>query len=98
MNHLGIVVAVAAVTVGSRIASTALLPPPRGRLAELIDRLPTPLFAALAAVSLTTSARGSTDPANLLAIAFALASTRHRSLLLTVLAGLAGFLIGDALT
>lgn len=98
MNQLGVVVvAVAVVTVASRIAATALLPAPRGRLAELVDRLPAPLFAALAMVSLTGSDRGIADPAPLLAVACALASARWRSLLLTVISGLAGYLVGDAL-
>jgi hypothetical protein len=93
-----VVTAVAAVTVGSRVAATALLPTPRGGLAELIKRLPAPLFAALAAVSLRGSDAGTADPAMLLAVGCALASTRWRSLLLTVAAGLAGFLIGDTLS
>ncbi len=97
MNLGGLVVAVAAVTVGSRIAAIALLPEPRGRLAAIVDRLPAPLFAALAAVSLTGSDRGSGDPALLLAVGCALVSTRWRSLLLTVIAGLGGFLLGQAL-
>ncbi len=89
--------AVAVVTVGSRVAATALLPAPRGSLAELIGRLPAPLFAALAAVSLRGSDAGAGDPALLMAVGCALASTRWRSLLVTVLAGLTGFVVGDAL-
>ncbi len=98
MNNVGLVIAVATVTIGSRIAARALLPAPRGRLAELVDRLPAPMFAALAAVSITSSDRGATDLAMFLAVGCALASTRWRSLLLTVTAGLVGFLVGDVLS
>ncbi len=98
MNNVVLVTAVAVVTVGSRIAATALLPTPRGALAALVDRLPPPLFATLAAVSLMGSDRGAADPAMLLAVGCALVSSRWRSLLVTVVAGLSGFLIGDAVS
>jgi len=97
VSDVALVATVAAVTVGSRVAATALLPAPRGRLAELIGRLPAPLFAAMAALSLVRSESGSTDPALLVAIGCALVSTWWRSLLLTVVAGLAGYLLGDLL-
>ena len=97
MSEVALVATVAAVTVGSRVAATALLPTPRGRLAELIGRLPAPLFAAMAALSLVRSESGSTDPALLVAISCALVSTWWRSLLLTVVAGLAGYVLGDLL-
>jgi hypothetical protein len=91
VSAAALVATVAVVTVGSRVAATALLPVPRGALAGLIGRLPAPLFAALAAVSLRDAATGATDPALLAAVGGALVSTRWRSLLLTVAAGLGGF-------
>jgi hypothetical protein len=97
VSDVALVATVAAVTVGSRVAATALLPAPRGRLAEVIGRLPAPLFAAMAALSLVRSESGSTDPAMLVAVGCALVSTRWRSLLLTVVAGLAGYVLGDHL-
>jgi branched-subunit amino acid transport protein len=86
-------VAVAVVTVGSRVAALALLPPPRGAVAGLVRRLPAPLFAALAALSLTGSDAGIADPPMLAAVGCALLVTRWSSLLLTLVAGLAGFLV-----
>jgi hypothetical protein len=86
-----VLLAVAAITVGSRVAALAVLPPPTGAAAGLVRRLPTPLFAALAALSLTGSARGVTDPAMLAAVCCALLSTRWSSLLITLGAGLGGF-------
>ncbi|UDY35095.1 hypothetical protein [Dermatobacter hominis] len=93
MSPLVLVVAVAAVTVGSRVAALALLPAPSGRTAEVIARLPAPLFAALAAVSITGAA-GSPDPGVIGASLGALASTPRRSLLATLVAGLAGYAVG----
>lgn len=84
--------AVAAVTVGSRCAALAVLPQPRGAVAGLVRRLPAPLFAALAALSLTGSDRGVADPAMLAAVGCALLATHWSSLLITLLAGLGGFL------
>lgn len=89
--------AVAAITVGSRIAALALLPPPRGVVADTVRRLPAPLFATLAALSLTGSAGGITDPAMLTAVGCALAVARWSSLLLTLAAGIGGFILAGAL-
>jgi branched-subunit amino acid transport protein len=90
-----VLLAVAAITVGSRVAALALLPPPRGAVAGLVRRLPAPLFAALAALSLTGSDGGVTDPAMLAALGCALLATRWSSLLITLGAGLAGFLVAS---
>jgi len=87
--------AVAAITVGSRVAALALLPPPRGAAAGFVRRLPAPLFAALATLSLTGSGGGVTDPAMLAALGCALLATRWSSLLITLGAGLAGFLVAS---
>lgn len=89
--------AIAAITFGSRVAALALLPPPRGATAGLVARLPAPLFAALAAVSLTGADGGVTDPATLTAVGCALAVVRWSSLLLTLAAGLVGFLVASLL-
>lgn len=83
--------AIAAITIGSRIAALAFLPPPEGAAAGLVERLPAPLFAALAALSFTDS--GATDPAMLVAAGCALVSTRWSSLLVTLAAGLGGFVV-----
>lgn len=87
--------AVAAITVGSRFAALVLLPPPRGAIAGLAQRLPAPLFAALAALSLTGSDAGAAEPAMLAAVGCALLATRWSSLLVTLVAGLGGFLLAN---
>lgn len=98
MSLFGLVLAVTAITVGSRVAALALLPPPRGRAAELAARLPAPLFAALAALSLTGSEAGPADPAMLAAVACALVAARRSSLLLTLAAGMGGFFVVSLLS
>lgn len=90
-----LLLAVTAITVGSRVAALALLPPLRGAAAGVARRLPAPLFAALAVLSITGSDRGIADPALLTAVACALLSTRWSSLLITLLAGLGGFVVGS---
>jgi hypothetical protein len=90
-----LLLALTAITIGSRVAALAVLPPPRGPAADVARRLPAPLFAALAVLSITESDRGVGDPALLTAVACALLSTRWSSLLITLLAGLGGFVVGS---
>lgn len=92
MSPVAFVAVVAVVTVGSRVVSLALLPPADGVLAGLVERLPAPLFAALAAFSLLGTAAGPTDPALLAGVACAVVAGRWRSLLLALAAGLGGYL------
>lgn len=86
-----LLLAIVVITVGSRIAALAFLPPPRGAAAELVQRLPTPLFAALAALSLAGSDGSAPEPAMIAAVCCALVATRWSSLLITLIAGLGGF-------
>lgn len=89
-----LLLAVAAITVGSRVAALAVLPQPPAAVAGLVRRLPAPLFASLAALSLT-EADGVTDPAMVAAVACALFASRWSSLLITLGAGLGGFLVAS---
>ena len=86
-----VLLAIAGITVGTRIAALALLPPPQGAAAGLVRRLPPPLFATLAALSLTDA--DTSDPALLAAIACAVVAARWSSLLITLAAGLTGFAV-----
>lgn len=94
MSNAVLVAAVTVITVGSRIVATAVLPPPHGATAEIVRRLPAPLFAAMAALSLVGSDQRRT-PA-LVAAAAAVAVAGRRSLLVVVLAGLVGYLVAEA--
>lgn len=95
MNLAALVSIVAVVTLGSRILALAVLPPPDGWLAEVVQRLPAPLFAGLAVVSLTGADSGLTHPPLLVAVLCALVSARWRSLLGTLAAGLGGYLLAS---
>lgn len=92
MSNVTIVALVAAVTVGSRVIAIALLPTPRGRLAEIVDRLPAPLFAVLAALT-TLGGDRTVDIGVFGGILAAVLAAPSRSLLPTVVAGLAGALL-----
>lgn len=92
-----VVLAVFVVTVGSRIIAGTFLPPPRGAAADIVARLPAPLFAALAALSAVGAGRDGAPVPVVVAAAFALLSTPRRSLLATLCAGLGGFAAATAL-
>jgi hypothetical protein len=94
MSNAVLVAAVAVITVGSRIVATAVLPPPDGATAEIVRRLPAPLFAAMAALSLVGNDQRGT-PA-LVAAAAAVTVAGRRSLLVVVLAGLVGYVMAEA--
>lgn len=85
------------VTVASRVLPMALLPTPRGRIAEVLDALPAPLFASLAALALVGGEQAPTPPV-LLAAAAALLGATRRSLALTLCCGITGFFLGQTLT
>lgn len=86
----------ALVTVASRVLPMTLLPVPRGRAAEILDALPAPLFAGLAALALV-GGDAPPEPPVLLAALGALLGAARRSLGLTLVCGVAGFLLGGAL-
>jgi hypothetical protein len=85
-----------AVTIGSRVLPMVLLPTPRGHAARLLDALPAPLFASLAALALFDDGHAPPLPVVLAAVAALLGATR-RSLGLTLACGITGFLLGEAL-
>lgn len=87
-----LLIAITVVTVGSRVAALAVLPAPPAAVAGLVERLPAPLFAALAALSIAGSEAGLAHPPLAVAVACALVSVRWSSLLVTLAAGLGGYL------
>jgi branched-subunit amino acid transport protein len=97
MSMWTLVVVVALITIGSRIVSLAVLPSPPTVVAAAVDRLPAPLFAALAAHSLAGAGAGALpDPTVLVAASLALmAALRWPSLLITLVAGLGGFAVAS---
>lgn len=95
---IALLLAVAAITIGSRIAALAILPPPQGALAVLVRRLPAPLFASLAALSITGTDAAATGPILAATGCALVAALRWRSLLVILAAGLGGFIAASLVT
>ena len=89
-----LLLALGAVTLASRVLPMALLPVPRGRAAELLDALPAPLFAALAALSLVGA--GTPEVPAVAAVGGALVGAARRSLLLALGCGATAYLLARA--
>lgn len=88
-----LLVGVTAVTVGSRVLPMTLLPEPRGRMAVVLEALPAPLFAGLAALALVED--GPPSWPLLAAVGGALVGAARRSLGLTLIGGVAAFLLAQ---
>jgi branched-subunit amino acid transport protein len=81
----------AALTYGSRVAALVLLPAPSPRVRGVIDRMPAALFAALAAHALVVPGTGLADPATLAAAFGALLVSPLRSLPACLVAGVVAY-------
>lgn len=93
-----LMLALGALTYGSRAAALVLMPQPPGRLRAFLERLPAPLFAGLAALALLgPDGRPIMSAPILAAVGGALLSTPFRSLLVTLAAGLIGYAVGGFL-
>ncbi len=87
---LALIAAIALMTYLSRALGLVLMPNPSERVKGVLDRIPAPLFAALAVTALVQDG-GLAAPETLAASAAALAATPTRSILWVLLAGLAGY-------
>lgn len=90
---VALIAVIAALTYLSRALGLVLMPHPPARVRAILDRIPAPLFAALAATAVIEDG-GLVEPETLSAAALALLATPTRSLLWVLLAGLAGFGLG----
>jgi branched-subunit amino acid transport protein len=94
---LPVLLVMAAITYASRALALVLMPsPPRG-VERFLNRIPAPLFAGLAALSLIDDSGDLAAPEVLIATAGALAASATRSLLYVLLGGLAGYALGTAI-
>ncbi len=93
MSDIALIVLVAVITYMSRAGAVVFVPAARGRLLELVSRIPAPLFASLAVFALIGEEIAVPEPAVMAAAGAALLVTPKRSLGLTLAAGIAGFLI-----
>jgi branched-subunit amino acid transport protein len=90
--NLGLILVIAVITYGTRALALVAMPDPSPSLRRLLDRLPAPLFASLAAISLFDEG-GLVDAPTLAAAAGALAFALTRSLLIVLLGGLVGYVL-----
>jgi hypothetical protein len=92
-----VLVAAALVTYASRAVALAFVPVPRGRLAAVLERMPAPMFASLATLSLVGDGPALADPPTLCAALGALGLSPRRSLAACLLGGVAGYALGRLL-
>ncbi len=83
----------AILTYGSRAVALVVMPNPTRRVRAVLDRVPAPLFGALAAISMFDEGQlASTD--TVFAAVGALIATPTRSLLWVLVGGMAGYALG----
>ena len=93
---LWLVALIAALTYASRAVALVAMPHPSPALKRVLDRVPAPLFAALAAISLFDEGRVA-DPQTLMAAAGAIVLAPTRSLLWVLVGGVVGYAIAALL-
>jgi branched-subunit amino acid transport protein len=93
---LALIAGIALLTYASRALALVFMPDPPPRMKATLDRIPAPLFAALAVTSLIDDGQLA-NPTMLTAAAFGLAAAPTRSLLWVLLAGLTGYVVGTAI-
>jgi hypothetical protein len=89
-----LVIGLAALTYGSRALALVVLPEPGAGLRRALDRMPAPLFAGLAIVSLAGAESGPAPGAVWAAAVGALAASPSRNLLVVLGGGLLGYVVG----
>ena len=87
---LALIGALAVMTYLSRALGLVLMPNPSPRVKAILDRVPAPLFAALAVTALLPEGRLA-GPETVAATACALLAAPTRSILWVLLAGLVGY-------
>jgi hypothetical protein len=92
-----LLVAIVLVTYASRAAALVVLPRPRGRVEAVLARMPAPIFASLATLTLVTGDGGWASAPILCAALGALVLSPRRSLALCLIGGIAGYALGTLL-
>ena len=91
VTDLVVVVAAAVITYTSRAVAVVFLPPPTGRVAAFVSRLPAPLFAGLAVFALVGDSPAWPEAPALAAALAAVAVAPFRSVPVSLVAGLAAY-------
>jgi len=92
-----LVLAIGLITYVSRAAALVFLPRPSPRVEEILARMPAPIFASLAVLTLIDAGGGLAGGPVLLAALGGLAMTPQRSLPICLAGGLVGYLLGQTL-
>jgi hypothetical protein len=92
-----VLVAIAAITYSSRAVALVLLPRPGARLEGMLARMPAPIFASLATLTLLTDGPALTGGPTLCAALGALIASPQRSLALCLIDGVTGYALGKLL-
>lgn len=95
---LGLIVGLAALTYLSRVAALVLLPAPSPSFEAVLRRVPAPLFAGFAAISLVSPDRAVAPAETLVAVTVAVACSRSRSMMIILTAGLGGYAVVELLS
>jgi hypothetical protein len=95
VTNLVVVVVAAVLTYASRAAAVVFLPPPTGRTAAFVARLPAPLFAGLAVFALVGDVPGWPDAPSLAAAGAAVAVAPFRSVPGSLVAGLTAYALAS---
>lgn len=91
-----VMLSIAVITYGSRVAALVLLPRPGPRLEAILGRIPAPIFASLATATLLSDGSLTVSP-TLWAAVGALVLSPARSLLLCLIGGAAGYAVSALL-
>ncbi|HEX3219265.1 MAG TPA: AzlD domain-containing protein [Candidatus Limnocylindria bacterium] len=86
-----VVLALAAITYGSRLSAMVLLPRPSAKVEVVLSRVPAAIFASLATLSLITPERQIVGIPVLIATAAAVVASPTRSFAICLAAGIVGY-------
>jgi branched-subunit amino acid transport protein len=89
-----LITVIAVLTYASRAVALVVMPHPPPRVRSVLDRVPAPLFASLAAISLVEDGELA-SPETLSAAVGALVATPTRSLLWVLVGGVVGYAFGS---
>lgn len=90
---LWVIAVLAVLTYGSRAVALVVMPNPTRRVKAVLDRVPAPLFAALAAISMFEEGQLANADTVFAAVG-ALIAAPTRSLLWVLMGGMAGYALG----
>jgi branched-subunit amino acid transport protein len=92
-----VLITIGLITYASRAAALVFLPRPNPRVEEILARMPAPIFASLAVLTLIDADGGLAGGPVLLAALGGLVMTHRRSLPICLAGGFVGYIVGQVL-